>query len=235
MQQMRIPIITIDGPGGVGKGTVAHLLAKKLNWHILDSGAIYRIVAFAAEKSSVLIDDQAGLLHLIEQLKPTFSTDDEGLMHIFLQGEDISARIREPYICSAASQISVYAAIRTALLACQRQFAQLPGLVADGRDMGTVVFPEAQLKIFLDATPEARAIRRHRQLQKQAINVNLKDVFAQIIERDERDRTRAVAPLQPAADAIIIDTTNLSVDEVFAQVVLHWDLCQNAKEAVKSE
>jgi cytidylate kinase len=227
MQKMAVPMITIDGPGGVGKGTVAHLLSKKLNWNLLDSGAIYRVVAFAAEKAAISVDDCNNLLSLINALKPTFSTDNEGIMHVFLNKEDITARIREPHIGIAASQLSVYPSIRTALLDCQRQFRKPKGLVADGRDMGTVVFPEAQLKIFLDASPEARAIRRHRQLLAQAINVTLKDVFAQIIERDERDRTRAVAPLKAAEDAVIIDTTTLSVDEVFAQVVQQWDLRQH--------
>jgi cytidylate kinase len=185
------------------------------------------VVAFAAEKAGISVEDCDNLLSLINALKPTFSTDNEGIMHAFLNKEDITARIREPHIGIAASQLSVHPSIRAALLDCQRQFRKPKGLVADGRDMGTVVFPEAQLKIFLDASPEARAIRRHRQLLAQAINVTLKDVFAQIIERDERDRTRAVAPLKPAEDAIIIDTTTLSVDEVFAQVVLQWDLRQH--------
>lgn len=229
MQNTAAPVITIDGPGGVGKGTVAHLLAKKLNWHALDSGAIYRVVAFAAEKAAIPVDDCDGLLNLIKDLKPTFFTDNEGLMHVFLNKEDITARIREPHVGTLASQLSVYPPVRSALLACQRQFRQPKGLVADGRDMGTVVFPEAQLKIFLDASPEMRAIRRHRQLLQQAINVSLKDVFAQIIERDERDRSRAVAPLKPAEDAVIIDTTPLSVDEVFTQVVLQWDSRQHEK------
>lgn len=229
MQNTVVQVITLDGPGGVGKGTVAHLLAKKLDWHFLDSGAIYRIVAFAAEKAAISVDDCDNLLKLISALKPTFSTDDEATMHVFLNNENITARIRDPRIGTAASQLSVHPSIRTALLACQRQFRQPKGLVADGRDMGTVVFPDAQLKIFLDASPEARAIRRHRQLLAQGINVTLKDVFAQIIERDERDRTRAVAPLKPAEDAVIIDTTTLSVDEVFAQVVLQWDSRQHEK------
>ncbi|MCD6046229.1 MAG: cmk [Gammaproteobacteria bacterium] len=227
MQNRAAPVITIDGPGGVGKGTVAHLLAKKLNWHVLDSGAIYRVVAFAAEKAGIPVDDYDGLLKLIKGIKATFSTDNEGTMHVFVNKGDITARIREPHIGTAASQLSVYPPIRTALLDCQRQFRKPKGLVADGRDMGTVVFPDAQLKIFLDASPEARAIRRHRQLLQQAINVTLKDVFAQIIERDARDRTRAVAPLKPAEDAVIIDTTELSVDEVFTEVVLQWDLRQH--------
>lgn len=229
MQSKIAPVITIDGPGGVGKGTVAHLLAKKLNWHILDSGAIYRVLAFSAEKANIQLDDCPGLLGLINAWDLSFQTDSEGLMHVYLNKDDVSERIRYPHIGTAASELSVHAPVREALLACQRGFRIAPGLVADGRDMGTVVFPQAELKIFLDASAEARALRRHRQLIRQGINVNLREIFKEILDRDTRDRNRTVAPLQPAQDAINIDTTELSVDEVFAEVVLHWHACQNEK------
>jgi cytidylate kinase len=210
-----IPVITIDGPSGSGKGTVGELLAKRLGWHFLDSGALYRALALTALKRDVDLTDMFSLRELAINLNVEFILD----CKIILMGQDISTEIRSVECGLAASKIAIIPEIRKALLDCQRNFRQAPGLVADGRDMGTVVFPDAQLKIFLKARQEERAKRRYRQLQQQGINVSLHDVFRDLQKRDKRDKLRDVAPLKPAVDAKVIDTTRLTIDEVLRKIL----------------
>lgn len=213
-----IPVITIDGPSGTGKGTVCHLLAAHLGWHMLDSGAIYRVLAWAAHLKQIAFDDGTALAQLALNLDVEFRQDDDNSL-ILLDGVDVTAQVRTPQCAGLASKISVLPSVRAALLDRQRAFAELPGLVTDGRDMGTVVFPDAKLKLFLDASIEERAQRRYFQLKKRGINASLAQVVEELTNRDYRDRNRTVAPLQAAKDAIVIDTTCKTVEQVMAKVL----------------
>ncbi len=208
------PVITIDGPTASGKGTVAALVAAHLGFHLLDSGALYRLAALASVRYSIAPDDADSLAKLIDDLHITFR---EGLAQ--LDGVDVSADIRAEEIGNRASAIAVHAPVRTALVARQRAFRKEPGLVADGRDMGTVIFPDAVLKVFLTASVEARAARRYKQLIQKGFSANMDDLLRDLRARDERDSKRAAAPLKPAADAHLLDTSTLTVDEAVEQVV----------------
>lgn len=209
----KVPVITIDGPGGTGKGTISQLLCQKLGWHFLDSGVLYRALALLSLKKGIQTSDIPQLAQLAENLDIQFQG-----AKIFLEGQKITQEIRTPECGKVASVVSAYAPVRAALLERQRAFRQAPGLVTDGRDMGTVVFPDADVKIYLDASPKARAERRFTQLHEKGINVSLEHVLAELSERDKRDEERAVAPLKPAVDACFLDTTALSIEEVFDRV-----------------
>ena len=219
MPQMA-PVMTIDGPSGAGKGTLCQLLAEKLGWHLLDSGAIYRVLALAALHHDVELDAEAALVPLAGNLDVQFQVDG-GQVKVVLEGEDVSRTIRSQEVSDAASKVAVFPRVREALLRRQRAFRQLPGLIADGRDMGTVVFPEAEVKIFLDASAEARAQRRYKQLQDKGFDVNFERLLTEIRERDDRDRNRAVAPLKPAEDALVVDSTSMTIDDVLATVLAY--------------
>jgi CMP/dCMP kinase len=208
------PVITIDGPTASGKGTVAALVAATLGFHLLDSGALYRLTALASARYSVDPDDGDALADLVATLHITFR---EGCAQ--LDGVDVSAEIRAENIGNRASAIAVHAQVRTALIARQRAFRKLPGLVADGRDMGTVIFPEATLKVFLTASVEARAARRHKQLIQKGFSANMEDLLHDLRERDLRDTNRIAAPLKPAVDAKTLDTSGLSVDQAVEQII----------------
>ncbi len=213
-----IPVITIDGPSGTGKGTISQLLAKALGWHYLDSGALYRVLAFDAVEQGLELFDEKQLSPLALNLPVKFVPQADGSLHTLLNDKDITHAIRTEEIGNAASKVGALPAVRTALLARQRSFRQAPGLVTDGRDMGTVIFPDAALKLFLSASPEERARRRYEQLKQKGINVSLGDLCNELVERDKRDQQRQVSPLVPAADATIIDTTTLSIEQVLQQV-----------------
>ncbi len=203
------PVLTIDGPSGSGKGTVAARVAEKLGWHVLDSGALYRLTALAARRAGVDFADHAAVAEIARKLPVRFEGG-----KVFLDGEDVSLAIRTETAGNDASKVAAIPEVRAALLDWQRGYARQPGLVADGRDMGTKVFPDAPVKIFLDASAEERARRRYKQLKEKGIDVNLAGLIAEIEERDRRDRNRSVAPLVPADDALIIDSTAMNVDEV---------------------
>lgn len=210
-----IPVITVDGPGGVGKGTVCKHLAKKLGWHLLDSGALYRVLAIAAHKHQIELDNEEALVKLAGYLDVQFKViPEQELMSVVLEGEEVDDELRTEETGHSASLIAVLPRVREALLMRQRSFKEAPGLVADGRDMGTVVFPESQLKFFLDASAEERAQRRYKQLKEKGINARIRALLNDIQERDERDRNRQVAPLVAAEDAIVIDTTHLGIAQV---------------------
>nr|WP_116632212.1 (d)CMP kinase [Pasteurella langaaensis] len=212
-------IITVDGPSGAGKGTLCYALAEKLGYTLLDSGAIYRVTALAALKSAVKLDDEFALADLARHLDIQF-VPQNGEVQILLNNENVSAQIRTQEVADAASKVAVFPGVRKALLQLQKDFAkQGNGLIADGRDMGMVVFPNAQAKLFLDASAEERAKRRLKQLQSKGINGNFDQIFAEIKERDFRDRNRAVAPLKPAEDALLLDSTELDINEVIAQAL----------------
>jgi len=214
------PVITVDGPGGSGKGALTYGLASQLGWHLLDSGALYRIVAVAADARGVHYSDGAALAAIAENLSVKFEPDqDVPEVAIIYEAKDISRLVRLEETGKSASLISVLAPVRAALLTRQRDFRMPPGLVADGRDMGTVVFPDAALKIFLTATPEERANRRYKQLKQKGFDVSLRDLFRDIQERDERDASRAESPLVPATDAVVIDSTAYTLKEVLEKVV----------------
>ncbi|WP_312679630.1 (d)CMP kinase [Stutzerimonas nitrititolerans] len=216
----QIPVVTIDGPSGSGKGTVAALLAAKLGWKFLDSGALYRLLAFAARNHGVDLTNEEALKVLAAHLDVQFDTAESGQgMRIVLEGEDVTEAIRNEVVGAGASQVAALPAVREALLQRQKAFREAPGLVADGRDMGTVVFPDATLKIFLTASAEERARRRYLQLKAKGDDVNLASLLDEIRARDERDTQRAVAPLKPADDAIQLDSTALSIEQVLGQIL----------------
>ncbi len=202
------PVIAIDGPSGSGKGTIAQILARELGWHFLDSGAIYRILAYAAGQRGIALDAADELAKLAHELDVVFSPIDA---KISLEGVDIKNEIRTEEAGNAASKVAAIPAVRVALLARQRAFREAPGLVADGRDMGTVVFPDAEVKVFLTASAEERARRRYNQLIEKGLDANLSALVAEIAERDHRDTTRSVAPLKPAEGAEVIDTSDLDI------------------------
>lgn len=214
------PVITIDGPSGSGKGTVAGLLSRTLGWSLLDSGALYRLLAFAAENHGVDLTNEETLKVLAAHLDVQFlAATEDAPQRIILEGEEVTHAIRNERIGASASQVAALPAVREALLQRQRAFREFPGLVADGRDMGTVVFPDANLKVFLTASAEERAKRRYLQLKEKNHDVNLASLLDEILARDARDTQRAVAPLIPAQDAIQLDSTQLSIGQVLEQIL----------------
>jgi cytidylate kinase len=214
------PVITIDGPSGSGKGTLASLVARKLGWCLLDSGALYRLLAFAAGNHGVDLANEAALTVLAAHLDVQFIAAGDGHgQKIILEGEEVTEAIRNEQVGAGASQVAALPAVRAALLQRQQAFRESPGLVADGRDMGTVVFPDAPLKIFLTASADERARRRFLQLKAKGDDVNLSSLLEEIRARDERDTQRAVAPLKPAADAIQLDSTELSIEQVLERIL----------------
>ena len=213
-----VPVIAVDGPGGSGKGTITTRLARHLGWHFLDSGALYRLTALAVMKRQAPLDDESELGEIAANLDIRFETNGANVI-TWLEGEDVSDRLRNEETGVMASKIAVIPAVRKALTSRQRRFRQAPGLVADGRDMGTVIFPDANIKIFLTASAEIRAQRRYKQLKDKGESVNLTRLFKEIKARDLRDQSRSIAPLRPAENAVIIDSTELSIDEVFNKIV----------------
>lgn len=212
-----IPVLTIDGPSGSGKGTVAQLMAKDLGWHYLDSGALYRVLAQASIKHGVELGDESSISTLAKNLDVVFLVK-SGELEVLLEGWNVTTLIRSEQAGNAASKVAALPLVRSALLERQRDFRRLPGLVTDGRDMGTVVFPDASYKIFLNASAEVRGQRRYKQLKEKGIECNISDLITEISERDERDRNRTVAPLRPATDAIQLDSTSLGIESVFDRV-----------------
>lgn len=215
----RVSVITVDGPSGAGKGTLSHLLADALNWHFLDSGALYRVTGQACVMEGVSWEDAAAVTEVARHLQVEFFTDSNGEVRVLYKGTDVSREIRTEEGGRGASTVAAIATVREALLQRQREFLQPPGLVADGRDMGTVVFPGAPLKIFLTASSEERAQRRYRQLLEKGENVSLPRLLEDIEERDARDSSRSVSPLVPAEDAIVIDSSHMPIADVFAEVM----------------
>ncbi len=207
-------VITIDGPSGSGKGTIAELLAKRLGWHCLDSGALYRLVGLAAERAGISFDDAANLAEVARSMDVEFRSG-----QVLMDGEDVSTAIRTETAGNAASKVAAVPEVREALLQWQRDYAREPGLVADGRDMGSVVFPDAEVKIFLTASAEERAERRYKQLKEKGLDVSLASLVTEIRERDERDQNRSVAPLKAPAAALEVESTALSIEEVLDRVL----------------
>ncbi|HXP25457.1 MAG TPA: (d)CMP kinase [Steroidobacteraceae bacterium] len=214
-----VPVITIDGPSGSGKGTISRAVAKRLGWALLDSGALYRLVALAARRASVSLEDAERLGSLAEGFNIRFGSNESGEEVVWLDEEDVTRAIRTEGAGNDASKVAALTPVRAALLERQRRFAVPPGLVADGRDMGTVVFPLAKVKIFLTASPAERALRRYKQLKEKGVTANLAALSLEIAERDERDSTRSASPLVASADATMLDTTGMSVDDVVERVL----------------
>ena len=219
MSDLPCPVVTIDGPSGSGKGTISRAVARHAGWHLLDSGALYRLVALAGTRAGAPPEDVARHAELARAMRVEFGWTADGEEQVRLDGRDVSREIRSETAGAGASRVAAWAQVRGALLERQRAFAEPPGLVADGRDMGTVVFPRADLKIFLTATPAERALRRYKQLKDKGSDVSLAALSREIAERDLRDRTRQVAPLRPAADAEQLDSTGLDVEAVVARVL----------------
>jgi cytidylate kinase len=214
-----VPILTIDGPSGSGKGTVCRAAARALGWALLDSGALYRLVALAARQAGVSLDDEAELGRIAEHLDIRFGSDSSGDEIVWLGGREVTREIRTENAGNDASKVAGIPAVRAALLDRQRRFAVPPGLVADGRDMGTVVFPDALMKIFLTASADERAARRHKQLKEKGVPANLAALSREIAERDQRDITRSASPLVASDDAVLLDTTGMPVDAVVRRVL----------------
>jgi CMP/dCMP kinase len=214
-----VPVITIDGPSGSGKGTVSRAVAKALGWSLLDSGALYRLVALGGRRASISLDDGPALGQLAGRFDIRFGSSESGDEVVWLDGQDVTRAIRTEEAGSDASKVAALPVVRAALLDRQRRFAVPPGLVADGRDMGTVVFPLARVKIFLTASPTERALRRYKQLKEKGVAANLAALSLEIAERDRRDSTRTASPLVASADATMLDTTGMSVDGVIGRVL----------------
>jgi cytidylate kinase len=214
-----VPVLTIDGPSGSGKGTVSRAVAKALGWRLLDSGALYRLVALGARRVGIALDDAPAISHLAEHIDLHFTSGEAGEEIVWLGGRDVTRDIRTEEAGNDASKVAAIPALRAALMERQRRFAVPPGLVADGRDMGTVVFPLAQVKIFLTASPAERAQRRHKQLKEKGVTATLAALSLEIAERDRRDITRSASPLVASADAVLLDTTGMPVDAVVERVL----------------
>jgi cytidylate kinase len=214
-----VPIMTIDGPSGSGKGTVARAAAKALGWGLLDSGALYRLVALAGRRAAISLENGPGLAKLAVNFDIRFGSDPAGEELVWLDGDEVTRDIRTEMAGNDASKVAALPMVRAALLERQRRFAVAPGLVADGRDMGTVVFPQAPIKIFLTASPEERAQRRYKQLKQKGVAANLAALSREIAERDQRDSTRAISPLVASDDAVSLDTTGMTVDDVVGRVL----------------
>lgn len=213
-----VVVITIDGPSGAGKGTLSQLVARRLGYHLLDSGALYRLVALSALQQSVDLQDEQAVADIASQLEVNFDVTGDST-RIILAGEDVTDAIRHENVSMNASIVAAYPKVRAALLQRQKDFARAPGLVADGRDMGTTVFPQAQVKIFLTASAEARAERRFKQLHQNGIEVNMGELVSDIKARDDRDTQRATSPLKPAEDALVLDSTSLTIEQVLTTIL----------------
>jgi cytidylate kinase len=223
-------VLAVDGPSGSGKGTVCRLLAEHLGWHLLDSGALYRLVALAGAARGFDPGDEPGHAAVAAGLDARFEVDASGAERVSLEGRDVTRELRAESTGNMASVVAAMPAVRTALFARQRAFARPPGLVADGRDMGTVVFPSAPLKVFLTASAEERALRRYKQLKEKGLAASLAGLSQEILERDQRDAARSTAPLRPAADAVLIDSTGVPVEAVVQRIL---DLARDRFPAIR--
>jgi cytidylate kinase len=213
------PVVTIDGPSGSGKGTVSQVIADRLGWHFLDSGALYRLIGLAAYRAGASLSDAPALCIIARNMKISFVARPGDVPAVLLDGVEVGEELRSEVSGERASLVAIIPDVRAALLQKQRDFRQFPGLVADGRDMGTTVFPDALLKVFLTASPEVRAERRYKQLKEKGFDANLSRLLGEIRERDQRDAARTVSPLKPAADAIVLDSSDLAIVEVVERIL----------------